>query len=73
LEPEISRRVITLLKNNILWSSLEHLRPTEEEIKVARGVKTNLTGLSRKKLYCLAKFSEWMTFVQVRLYLPNLI
>ena len=73
LQPEISSRLIEQVKRNIQWDSLEHLRPTEAEIKVARSVKTNLTGLSDKQLYCLAKFSEWMTIVQVRLYLPNLL
>ena len=72
LEPVVSKRVTERVKNNISWNTLEHMRPTQEEIKVARGVGSNLTGLSKKKIYCLEKFAEWMTFVQVRLYLPNL-
>ena len=66
-------RLMQKVKNSIGWGSLEHLRPNEKEVKIARGVCTGLDGLSQKKIYCLQKFSEWMTIVQVRMYLPNLL
>lgn len=61
------------VKTSIGWNSLEHLKPDEREMKIARGVCTGLDGLTSKKIYCLQKFSEWMTIVQVRMYLPNLL
>lgn len=72
-DPAIAKRLVEQLKGSIRWDALKHVHPTSEEVKIARSVGTNLTGLSRKQLYCLAKFSEWMTLVQVRLYLPNLL
>ena len=66
-------RLMQKVKNSIGWDSLEHLRPNEKEVIIARNVCTGLDGLSKKKVYCLQKFSEWMTIVQVRMYLPNLL
>lgn len=66
-------RLMQKVKNSIGWESLEHLRPNEKEVIIARNVCTGLDGLSKKKVYCLQKFSEWMTIVQVRMYLPNLL
>ena len=36
-------------------------------------VGTNLLGLSEGKIDALIKCAEWMTEVQIRTYLPNLI
>lgn len=73
LEPEVAQRVTAQVKKNNHWGTLEHLRPKEDEIKMTHSGKTHLTGMSRRQLYCLAKFSEWMILVQVQLYLPNLL
>lgn len=61
------------VKASIGWSSLEKQCPTLEETVIAKGVSTNLIGLGKKKRDALAKFAEWMTYVQVRMYLPNLV
>lgn len=65
--------VILKIKQNIDWDHLEKIKPSLEEIKTAKKVGTNLIGLSQKKIDSLIKFAEWMTTVQVKLYLPNLL
>ncbi len=65
--------IICRIKESMHWIDLEKIKPSKEEISTAKKVCTNLTGLSQKKIDALIKFSEWMTTVQVRLYLPNLI
>lgn len=62
-----------LLKQNVKWNELETLRPKASEHSIAFSVTTNLTGLSTTQINALIKQSEWMTFVQVRLYLPMII
>lgn len=61
------------VKNCIEWDELQKICPTSKEAECAKKVGTNLTGLSKKKRNALAKYAEWMTMVQVRLYLPNLL
>lgn len=65
--------IITRLKHSIHWDDLEKIKPSQEEIKIAKRVGTNLIGLSNKEIESLIRFAEWMTTVQVRLYLPNLL
>lgn len=62
-----------LLKQNVKWDELEALRPKASEHSIAFSVGTNLTGLSTAQINSLVKQSEWMTYVQVRLYLPMIL
>lgn len=65
--------IILQIKQSILWDELEKTKPSLEEVKTAKKVGTNLIGLSQKEIKSLIKFAEWMTMIQVRLYLPNLL
>ena len=49
------------------------INKNKSEINIAKKVGTNLIGLSKKEIDSLIKFAEWMTTIQVRLYLPNLL
>jgi NTE family protein len=66
-------RIITQLKQNLDWNKLSTIMPTQEEHHIAKAVGTNLTALKEKQINALIKHSNWLTEVQVRLYLPNLI
>ena len=68
-----SQRLIEQLKHSIKWQELEKFMPTQEEHNVAKAVGTNLTALKEKQIKALIKHSNWLTEVQVRLYLPYLI
>jgi NTE family protein len=52
---------------------LEAIMPTKKEHDTAKAVGTNLTSLKEKQIEALIKHSNWLTEVQVRLYLPYLI
>lgn len=67
-----SLRIIEQLKQNIKWSDLESIMPTREEHNLAKSVGTNLTALKEKQINALIKHSNWLTEVQIRLYLPYL-
>jgi NTE family protein len=61
------------IKESIGWEKLFEERPKPNEVKEAYEVVTFLTGLSDSEIYSLGRFSEWMTEVQCKLYLPNLL
>ena len=65
--------IINLLKNNIGWNELLHLKTTAEEHKKNNRTRTNLVSLKKSKINLLSKEAEWKTQIQVRLYLPFLI
>lgn len=65
--------LVDKLKNNISWSELEKIMPSAEEHNIAKKVGTNLTGLNDKKINALIKHSNWLTEVQIRLYMPYLL
>ena len=65
--------LLTKLKQNINWSVLEETKPSLDNRNIARAVGTNLMGLSSQKINALVQVSEWLTEVQVRLYMPELI
>lgn len=62
-----------LLKQNVKWDELESLRPNASEHSISFSVATNLTGLSVTQINSLVKQSEWMTYIQIRLYLPMIL
>lgn len=59
------------LKKNIGYDELE--KPSDEEKKIARKVKTGLSSLSKKKVDCLIKQAMALTAVQVKLYCPSIL
>lgn len=61
------------LKQHINWSVLEESKPSLKDRNIARSVGTNLIGLSSEKINALIQVSEWLTEVQVKLYMPELI
>lgn len=68
-----SLRLKEHLKQNINWQELKAIMPTKEEHDIAKAVGTNLTSLKEKQITALIKHSNWLTEVQIRLYLPYLI
>jgi NTE family protein len=70
---EIFNQYTDRVQNAIGWKDLYDKRPDQDTIDRAYGVRTSLFGLSDSKIEALAAFSEWMTKVQCRLYLPNIV
>jgi NTE family protein len=66
-------RLMTQLKKNIEWEQLALIMPTQQEHTMAKSVGTNLIALKESQINSLIKHSNWLTEVQVRLYLPYLI
>lgn len=62
-----------IVETHIQWVELYRSQPNKDTIDKALNVGTNLLGLSKCKIDALIKCAEWMTEVQVRTYLPNLI
>ena len=66
-------RIIEKLKANIYWDSLRKQMPTDKERTVAVAVKTRLDGLTPQQIDALMSQANWLTELQIRLYLPELI
>jgi NTE family protein len=66
-------RLLIQLKQNIDWKQLESMMPSQQEQIIAKSVGTNLTALKKIQIHSLIKHSNWLTEVQIRLYLPYLI
>ena len=66
-------KLIMQLKQHIDWKYLESIKPSQHEHSLAKSVGTNLTALNKDKIDALIKHANWLTEVQVRLYLPYLI
>ena len=62
-----------IVEKHIGWNELFRTQPDAKTINIAKGVGTNLFGLSEEKIDALISCAEWMTEVQCRLYLPDLI
>ena len=62
-----------IVEKHIGWDVLYKSQPDKETIAKALKVKTNLLGLCQCKIEELVKCAEWLTEVQVRTYLPNLL
>ena len=62
-----------IVEKHIGWDALYKSQPDKETIAKALKVKTNLLGLKPCQIEALIKCAEWMTEVQVRTYLPNLL
>lgn len=61
------------LKSSIGWADLVHEVPAEEAESIAKSVGTNLTALAPDQIHALIAHAEWMTLVQIKLYLPFII
>lgn len=61
------------VKTSIGWPDLYAKRPSKEKVDEAYGVSTLLCGLKDGEINALGAFSEWMTEVQCKLYLPNIL
>jgi NTE family protein len=70
---DAEQRVMELLKRNVNWDYLETIMPTQVEDLTAKTVRTSLSALKEKQIHALIKHSNWLTEVQVRLYLPHLL
>lgn len=67
---DFKKKLVNELKHSIDWPSLLRRVPTEHMHKTALNVGTNLTALSVAKIYSLLTVADWMTEVQMKLYLP---
>lgn len=70
---EIFNQYTDRVQDAIGWKDLYDKRPDQDTIDRAYGVCTSLFGLNDSKIEALTAFSEWMTEVQCKLYLPNLL
>lgn len=70
---ELIESIANKIKKSIDWDRLEKSKPSKESELLARQTGTNLTALSINRINALIAHSEWMTEVQVRLYLPFLV
>ena len=61
------------IEEHIGWVELYASQPSEKSIKTAKKVSTGLSCLSEEKINALVECAEWMTNVQVKLYMPELI
>ncbi len=66
-------KYVDKVKSSIGWPDLYAKRPSKEKVDEAYGVRTSLFGLKNSEIDALGAFSEWMTEVQCKLYLPNLL
>jgi NTE family protein len=66
-------KLIIQLKENVNWKQLESIMPTQQEFEIAKAVGTNLTALKEYQINALIKHSNWLSELQIRLYLPYLI
>ena len=69
----IFNQYLERVKTSIGWPDLYAKRPSKEKVDEAYGVSTLLCGLKDSEINALGAFSEWMTEVQCKLYLPNLL
>ena len=66
-------KMVEHVKSNIGWDELRNKIPSKEVLNVAQSVGTNLKALSPEQIQALIAHSEWLSEVQIRLYLPFLI
>lgn len=69
----IRNKMILSVKDSVQWDRLVELCPNSKESELAKSVKTSLLGLSESERDALIKYAEWMTTIQVRMYLPNIL
>ena len=62
-----------VVEKHINWDFMFRTQPEENTIIRAKAVRTNLLGLNIEQIEALICCAEWMTEVQIRTYLPNLL
>lgn len=65
--------VVKQVKTNISWDELSVKIPPRDVIDIAQSVGTNLKSLQKEQIEALIAHSEWLTEIQVKLYLPFLV
>lgn len=65
--------MVNHVKANIGWEALAKKIPSKEKLAIAQAVGTNLKALKQEQIDALIAHSEWLSEVQIRLYLPFLI
>lgn len=63
----------THISNQINLSKLVNQSCTDEELRTARAVSTNLIPLNKNQSTALIKHAETLTEIQVKLYLPHIL
>lgn len=70
---EGKERLHDCLNKSIGWDEIIGRKPNQDVWKSAKGVCTGLSGLCKNKIADLIAVSEWMTELQIKTYLPNLL
>lgn len=65
--------LVKQVKTNIGWDELSSKIPPKEVLDIAQSVGTNLKSLKIEQINALIAHSEWLSEIQVRLYLPFLV
>ena len=65
--------VVKHVKSNIGWDELSSKTPSREVLDIAQSVGTNLKNLKKEQIEALIAHSEWLSEIQVKLYLPFLV
>lgn len=60
-------------KKSIDWENLLKKRPDVLVWLQAKSVRTSLVGLNKHQINDLIHCAEWMTELQIKTYLPNLL
>ena len=70
---EGKKKLHDCLNKSISWDEIIARKPSPAIWKSAKGVGTNLIRLRENKILDLIAVSEWMTELQIKTYLPNLL
>lgn len=65
--------IIEYMKRRIDYTHIMLHNVSDEDLKIARSVSTNLTSLSNNKILALSEFAEIQTELQVKLYCPSIL
>lgn len=70
---EAFKVIVNQVKENIHWDALSSKIPSRKILDIAQSVGTNLKSLKPKQINALIAHSEWLSEIQIRIYLPFLI
>lgn len=70
---EGKERLHECLNKSIRWDEIIGRKPNHDVWNSAKGVCTGLSGLCENEIAKLIAVSEWMTELQIKTYLPNLL
>jgi NTE family protein len=69
----LCNQILEQKKTSIGWDELIQRAPSKAQYDLAYSIGTNLIALFKEKINALSAYSEWMTEVQIRSYLPQLV